>query len=80
MTSGDWVYLRNHTRKHKLDPNVTGPYEVLKTDERTYLIDQDGLPYQVSGDHVVPACPVDPANRPKQPQEAVPDALQPGGS
>jgi len=29
---------------------------------------------------VVPAGPVDPANRPKQPQVAVPDALQPGGS
>jgi len=35
VTSGDWVYLRNHTRKHKLDPKVTGPYEVLETDGRT---------------------------------------------
>jgi len=61
-TSGDWVYLRNHTWKHKLDPKVTGPYEVLETDGRTYLIDQDGLPYRVSGDHVMPAGPVDPAN------------------
>jgi len=34
----------------------------------------------VSGEHVVPAGPVDPANRPKQPQVAVQDALQPGGS
>jgi len=25
VTSGDWVYLRNHARKHKLDPKVTGP-------------------------------------------------------
>jgi len=80
VTSGDWVHLRNRTRKHKLDPKVTGPYEVLETDGRTYLIDQDGLPYRVSGDHVVPAGPVDPANRPKQPQVAIPDALQPGGS
>jgi len=24
-----WVYLRNRTRKHKLDPKVTGTYEVL---------------------------------------------------
>ena len=80
MTSVYWVYLRNHTPKHKLDPKVTRPYEVLETDGRTYLIGQDGLPYRVSCDHVVPAGPVDPANRPKQPQAAVPDALQPGGS
>jgi len=39
VTSGDWVYLRHHTRKHKLDPEVTGPCEVLETDGRTYLID-----------------------------------------
>jgi len=25
VPSGDWVYLRNHTRKHKLDPKVTRP-------------------------------------------------------
>ena len=80
VTSGGWVFMRNHARKHKLDPKVTGPYEVLETDGRTYLIDQDGLPYRVSGDHVVPARPVDPAKRLKQPQVAVPDALQPGGS
>jgi len=80
VTSGDWVYLRNHTRKHKLDPKVTGPYEVLETEGRTYLIDRDGLPYRVSGDHVVSASPVDPANRPKKPQGAIPDALQPGWS
>jgi len=55
-------------------------YEVLETDGRTHLIDQDGLPYRVSGDHVVLAGPVDPANRPKQRQVAVPGALQPGGS
>jgi len=64
LSSGYWVYLRNHTPKHKLDPKVTGPYEVLETDGRTYLIDQYGLPYRVSGNHVVPAGPVDPANRP----------------
>ena len=29
---------------------------------------------------MVPAGPVDPANRPKQPQVAVADAVQPGGS
>jgi len=80
VTSCDWVYLRNHTRKYKLDPKVTGTYEVLETDGRTYLIDQDGLPYRVSGEHVVPAGLLDPANRPKQPQVAVPDARQPGGS
>ena len=80
VTSGDWVNLQNQTRKHKLDPKLTGPYEVLETDGRTYLVVQDGLPYRVSGDHVVPAGPVDPASRPKQPQVAVPDALQPGGS
>ena len=80
VTSGDWVYLRNHSRKHELDPKVTVPYEVLQTDGRTNWIDQDGLPYRVSGAHVVPAGPVDPASRPKQPQVAVPDALQPGGS
>jgi len=80
VTSGDWVYLRNHTRKHMLDPKVTGPYEVFETDGRTYLIDQDGLPYRVSGGHAVPAGPVEPANRPNQPQVAVPDALQQGGS
>ena len=34
----------------------------------------------MNGDHVVPAGPVYPANRPKQPQRAVPDALQSGGS
>jgi len=77
---GDWVYLRNHTRKHKLDRKLTGPYEELETDGRTYLINQDGLTYWVSGDHVVPAGPVDPANRPKRPQVAFPDALQPSGS
>jgi len=59
---------------------VTGPYEVLETDGRTYLIDQDGVPYRVRGDHVVPAGPVDPANRPTRPQVAIPYALQPGGS
>jgi len=80
LPSGDWVYLRNHTREHKLDPKVTGSYEVLETDGRTYLIDQDGLPYRVSGDHMVPAGHVDPANRTKHPQVAVPDALQPGRS
>ena len=32
VSSGDWFYLRNHTRKHKLDSKVTGPYEVLETD------------------------------------------------
>ena len=62
MTSGDWVYLRNHTRKHKLDPKVTGPYEVLETDGRTYLIDQGGILYRASGDHAVPVGPVDPPN------------------
>jgi len=80
VSSGDWMYLRSNTRKHKLDPKVTGPYEVWETDGRTYLIDRDGLPYRVSGDHVVPEGPVDPANRPKRPQVAIPDALQPGGS
>ena len=80
VTSGDWVYLRNLTRMHKLDPKVTGPYEVLETDARAYLIDQDGLPYRVRGDHVVPAKPVNSTNRPKQPQVAVPEALEPGGS
>jgi len=61
------MYLRNSTRKHKPDPKVTGPYEVLESDRRTYLIDQDGLPYRVSGDLMVPAGPVEPANQPKQP-------------
>jgi len=79
VTDGDWVYLQNHNRKHKIDPMVTGPCEVLETDGRTYLMVQNGLPYRVSGDHVVPAGPVDTANRPKQPQVAVPDALHPGG-
>jgi len=80
VASGEWIYLRNHTRKQKLDPKETGPFEVLETDLRTYLIDQDGVRYRVSGDHVMPAGPVDPANRPEGPQVAVPDALQPGGS
>jgi len=40
VTSVYWVYLRNHTPKHKLDPKVTRPYEVLETDGRTYLIGQ----------------------------------------
>jgi len=80
VTSDDWVYLRNHAQKHKLDPKMTGPCQVLEIDGRTYLIDQDGLPYRVSGDHVVPVGPVHPANRPKQPQVAIPDALQPNGS
>ena len=43
-------------------------------------VDQDGLPYRVSGDRVAPAGPVDPVNRPKKPQVAYPDARQPGGS
>jgi len=80
VTSGDWVYVRNHSRKHKLDPEVKGLYEVLKTDGRTYLVDQDGKPYCVSGDHLVPAGSVGPASRPARPQVAVPDALQPGRS
>jgi len=80
VTSGGCVYLRNHTGKHKLDQKVTRPYEGLETDGRTYMFDRDGFPYRVSGDHVVPAGPVDPASRPQQPQVAVPDALQPGGS
>jgi len=80
VTSGDWVDLRSHSRKRKLDPKVHGPCEVLETHGKTYLIDQDGLPYRVSGDHVVPAGPADPASRPKQPQVEIPDALQPGGS
>jgi len=53
---------------------------VLETGGRTYLIEQDGLRYEVRGDHVVPAGPVGPANRPNQQQVAVPDVLQPGGS
>ena len=53
---------------------------MLKTDGTTYLIDQEVLLYPLSGALVVPAGPVDPANRPKQPQVAVPEALQPGGS
>ena len=77
MTSGDRVYLRNHTRTHKLDPKVTGPYEVLGTYVRTSLIEQDGLRYRVGGDHLVPVGPVDPAIRPKQPQVGVPVALEP---
>jgi len=80
VSRGDWVYLRNHTRKNKLDQKVTGPYEVMGTDGRTYLIDQDGLAYRISGDHVMPAGPEGPANRPKQPKVAVPDVLQPGAS
>jgi len=80
VASSDWVYLRNHTRKHKRDSNVTGQYEVLETDGRIYMIDQKGMPYRVSGDHVVPAGPVDPAKRPKRPQLAAPDALQPGAA
>jgi len=59
---------------------VTGPYEALEADERTHLIDKKGLPYTVSGEHVVPAGPVNSANRSKQPKAAVPDALHPGGS
>ena len=80
VTSGDLVNLRNHSRKHGLDQKVTGPYEVLEADRRTYLIDQDGLPDRDSGAHVVPAGPMDPAKRPNRHQLAVPDALQPGGS
>jgi len=80
VNSGDCVYLRNHARKHKIDAEVPGPYEVLEIEGRTYLIDQDGLLYRVSGDHVVPAGQVDPGNRPKTQQVAVPAALQPGGS
>jgi len=80
VSSGDWVYLRHHTRKHKLAPKVTRQYEVLETDGTTYLTDQEGLPYRVSGDHVARAGPLDPANRRKQPQAAIPDAVSPGGS
>jgi len=80
VTSFVRVYMRNHTRKHKLDPKMTELYDMLETYGRTYLIDHDGLPYRVSGDHVVPAGPVEPANRPKQPQVAVPDVFQLGGS
>jgi len=58
---GDCIYRLNHTQKHKLDPKASGPYVVLETDGRTYLIDQDGLNYRVSGARVVPARPVDPA-------------------
>ena len=53
---------------------------MLEIYRRTLLIDQDGLPFRVSGAHVVPAGPVDPSNRPKKPQVTIPDALQPGGS
>jgi len=80
VTSGDWVYSRNHTWKHKLAPKVTGPYEVLETDGGTDLVDQDGLPYRVSEAHVVSVGLVDPENRPPRPEKAVPDALQPDGS
>jgi len=80
VTSGDWVYMRNHTRKHKLDLKVNGAYEVLDTDMRTYLIDQAGLPYRVFGDHVVPAGPVDPVDRPKKLPVAVSEEFQPGWS
>ena len=64
VARGDWVYPRDHARKHKLGPKVTEPYAVLETDRGTYLIDQDGLTYRVS-DHVEPEGPVDLANRPK---------------
>ena len=75
MASGDWSYLRNHARKYAPVPKVTGPYEVLETDGRTYLIDKGGLPYGVSGDPMVPAGPVDPEKRSKRPQVSVPEAL-----
>jgi len=60
VVSGAGAHLRSLTRKHKRDAKVTGPYEVLQTEGRTYLIVQDGLPYRISGDHVEPAGPVDP--------------------
>jgi len=40
IRSGDWVYLRNHTKTHKLDPKTTGLYAVLETDGVTFLNDQ----------------------------------------
>jgi len=51
---------------------------VLESDGTTCLFDQDGLLIRGSGDHMAPARPVDPANRPNKPQVAVPDTLQPG--
>jgi len=80
VKSGDYVYLRNHQRKHKLGPKATGPYEVLETDGRTFLLDQYGIPYRVSADHVVPAGPIPVGERPSVPKLAVPEALREEGT
>jgi len=80
VATGDCFFLRKHARKHKLHPKVTESYDIQETDARTYVIDQDGLLYRVSGDHVVPAGPVDLEKLLERPYVAVPGALQPGGS
>ncbi|GAB0488792.1 hypothetical protein MMPV_000001, partial [Pyropia vietnamensis] len=53
IRAGDWVYVDAHKDDlNKLDYQVEGPFEVLRTDGHTYTILVDGLPDTVSSDHV----------------------------
>jgi len=44
MTSGVWNHLRNYTRKRKLYPKMTGPFEVLETDGKHILSNKTAYP------------------------------------
>ena len=52
---GDYVYMTNHHRQHKLQSRAVGPYVVIDADDSTYVVDVGGEEVRVSSDHVTPA-------------------------
>jgi len=55
---GNWVFEdAQDTDRRKLEHNVVGPFEIVRTDGHTYTVLVDGLPDTVSSDHVTWAPP-----------------------
>ena len=56
---GSWVYLRREVHatgtNPKLDQQVDGPYRVVETDGRTFVLQQGEERARVSSDRVTPA-------------------------
>ena len=42
INNGDYVYLKNQSRKSSLDPYYHGPYEVLSSNDQTVTVHSDG--------------------------------------
>jgi len=52
---GDYLYMTNHHRQHKLQSRAVGPYVVIDADDSTHVVDVSGEEVRVSSDHVTPA-------------------------